>query len=318
MSLSKEEFEPCGVLPLVKPVGMTSHDAVNRIRRLYGLKRVGHTGTLDPDASGLLVILVGRAAKAAEYITAADKTYRAVLRLGVTTDTGDASGRVLSQCETLPGEEAVLAALMRFQGEIMQVPPMYSALKRNGQKLVDLARKGIEVAREARPVTIYALRGSRLSDSDYALEVRCSKGTYIRTLCEDIGQALGCGGMMAALERTASGSFSLSEACTLEQLEAMSGEARLARLKPVEALFDDCPTVMLGDFFARLARSGCEIYQKKIGCAYPAGKRVKMADAEGFFALGEVGEYPDGSAIKALKLFRLAERQNGKTEKQDG
>lgn len=303
--MQNQPNEPSGVLCIRKGLNMTSHDVVNIVRRLFQLRRVGHTGTLDPDATGVLVVLVGRAAKAAEYITAADKRYRATLRLGITTDTGDISGNVLTTADDLPGTTDVMAILEQFRGKIEQIPPMYSALKQDGRKLVDLARKGIEVERQARPVEIFSLEAERISDSDYTLAVHCSKGTYIRTLCEDIGAALGCGGTMAALERTASGSFSLGDCVTLDELAEMTMEERLARLLPIEQLFDDCPMLMLKDFFAHLAHSGCEIYQKKVGTSHPMGTRVRIYDEEGFFALGEVMDYPDGSAIKPIKQFRL-------------
>jgi len=303
--MQNQPNEPSGVLCVRKGLGMTSHDVVNIVRRLFHLRRVGHTGTLDPDASGVLVVLVGRAAKAAEYITAADKRYRATLRLGMTTDTGDIGGNVLTTADSLPAQGAVLAILDQFRGEIQQIPPMYSALKQDGRKLVDLARKGIEVERQPRPVEIFSLEAARLNDADYVLDVHCSKGTYIRTLCEDIGAALGCGGTMAALERSASGSFTLADCVTLDELADMTEEERLARLLPIEQLFDDCPALELKEFFAHLAHSGCEIYQKKVGASHPVGTRVRMYDEEGFFALGEVMDYPDGSAVKPVKQFRL-------------
>ena len=305
--------EYSGVLPLYKPAGMTSHDVVGAVRRLYHTPRVGHTGTLDPMATGVLVLLVGRAAKATEYLTAGKKAYRAVLRLGLTTDTEDITGKTLSTCAVIPPAKRVIAAAKGFEGEIMQTPPMYSALKVNGQKLVDLARRGVEVERAPRPVTIYSLSCAPLdaapldgASTDYALDVVCSAGTYIRTLCADIGRTLGCGGAMAALERTETGGFSLDEAVTLERLESMDEAERAALLRPVEALFADLAAVLLPAFFEKLARSGCEIYQKKIGACFDVGTRVRLCDADGrFFALGEVREYADGTAIKSIKLFDI-------------
>ena len=175
-------MEPSGVLIVNKSEGMTSHDVVNRIRRLYNTKRVGHTGTLDPMATGVLVVLVGRAAKAAEYLTADTKAYRATLRLGITTDTEDVTGKTLTECDTLPSRDEVDAAVRSFVGDIMQTPPMYSALKVGGKKLYELAREGVEIEREARPITIHSLISEPTErDSDYILEVSCSSGTYIRT-----------------------------------------------------------------------------------------------------------------------------------------
>ncbi len=299
--------EPSGVLIVNKPTGLTSHDVVGKVRRLYKTKRVGHTGTLDPDASGVLVVLVGRAAKAAEYLSLDEKKYVATLRLGLTTDTEDASGNVLSKCNDLPATDIVCKTAASFVGDIMQVPPMYSALKRNGQKLCDLARKGITVERDARAVRIISLECTSTSlPSDYILSVHCSSGTYIRTLCADIGKALGCGGIMATLCRTEAGGFSINQAKTLLDLEEMSEVELNATLIPTESLFADLPAVLLPTFYERLSRNGCEIYQKKIRTNYEIGTRVRLYGSDGiFYAIGEVREYENGSAFKMIKLFDI-------------
>lgn len=299
---SKTPFS--GVLLIDKPAGITSHDVVGRVRRLYGTREVGHTGTLDPMATGLLVVLVGRAVKASDLLVSDRKRYRAGLRLGLTTDTEDTEGEVLTRNEMLPDRESVEKACAFFVGPSEQVPPMYSALKVGGKKLVDLARQGVEVERAPRPIEIYSLTvtpGESLAD--YTLEVACSKGTYIRTLCADIGKALGCGGVMSALRRLASGAFSLDEALTLEELEAMELSARITKLRPVERVFQDYPSLRLPAFYERLARNGCEIYQSRIGSSYPIGTRLRLFDAAGFYAVGEVRDYPDGSAVKLIKRF---------------
>ena len=276
--------EPCGILIVNKPVGMTSHDVVGRARRLFGTRRVGHTGTLDPLASGVLVILIGRAAKAAEYLVCDEKSYRATMRLGLTSDTEDITGSLVTSDAPLPSRDAVLTATRAFIGEIEQVPPMYSALKVDGQKLYDLARRGITVERKARPITIHALTVTPTdAPSDYRLDVTCSAGTYIRTLCADIGTSLGCGAVMATLERTAAGGFSLDAAHTLEEIGAMSETERLACLLPTESLFATLPEVRLPAFYERLYRSGCEIYQKKIGTRHELGTRVRVCSADGKF-----------------------------------
>lgn len=302
-----EDHDISGVLIINKSGGMTSHDVVNKIRRLYNTKRVGHTGTLDPMATGVLVILVGRAAKAAEYITAADKCYRAGLLLGITTDTGDSTGKVLSKTDVLPNAAGVESAVRRFTGEIMQMPPMYSALKVNGRKLVDLARKGIEIEREARPVNIYSITVKPLDEAkgEYTLNIHCSKGTYIRTMCEDIGAVLGCGGTMNRLERISTGDFSIDSALTTEQIEAMTTEERIGALHPVEELFMIYPVLNLNGFLAKLAASGAEIYQSKTETCYKDGERIRIYDKDGFLALGEVRTYEDGSAVKPIKFFRI-------------
>ena len=305
MSKQNNLHEPSGVLIVHKHAGVTSHDVVNKIRRLYNTRRVGHTGTLDPMATGVLVILIGRAAKAEEYLATDRKRYRATLRLGLTTDTEDTTGTVLSTSDFLPSQEDFFAVLPQFRGKIQQIPPMYSALKVGGQKLVDLARQGITVERKARPIEIFALDATPTDrPEDYLLDVTCSGGTYIRTLCADIGAALGCGGAMATLERTETGSFTVKNAYTIAELENLDEQARLSLLIPTEQLFATLSSVSLPDFYLRLCRSGCEIYQKKIGVSYPIGTRIRLCDKNGiFFALGEVREYENGTAIKAIKTF---------------
>lgn len=309
MSEIKEStiIEPCGVLVVHKHQGVTSHDIVNRVRRLYGTRRVGHTGTLDPLATGVLVVLVGRAAKAAEYLVSDTKRYRATLRLGLTTDSEDITGNVLTQSDSIPTAERVIAACRNFVGDIMQIPPMYSALKVGGKKLVDLARQGMTVERAARPVTVYELTCTPTDvATDFILDVKCSSGTYIRTLCADIGAALGCGGVMATLERCETGGFSLDVSHTLDEIEALDENGRLALLSPIEDLFVTLPAVRLPAFYEKLSRSGCEIYQKKIKTDFGEGQRVRMCDADGaFYALGEIRSYEEGTAIKAIKLFSL-------------
>ena len=305
--MSAPQVEPSGILLIHKHAGATSHDIVYKVRRAFHTKRVGHTGTLDPMATGVLVVLVGRAAKACEYVSHDRKVYKATLRLGITTDTEDVTGTVLTTCEALPLPEQVKDVCERFVGKIKQIPPMYSALKVDGQKLCDLARKGIEVEREAREIEIFSLSCEPTdSVSDYILTVDCSGGTYIRTLCADIGAALGCGGVMATLERMQTGGFGPDECVTTAQLEQMDDDARLARLLPVEVLFSEHPAVHLSDFYKRLCRNGCEIYQSKIRTDFPVGQRVRICDQSGhFFALGEVREYESGTAIAMIKLFEL-------------
>lgn len=294
-----------GIVIVNKHAGVTSNDIVIKLRRLFGTRQVGHTGTLDPMATGVLPVLIGRAVKASENITAENKRYTAHLKLGITTDTEDITGTTLTASETIPPEEDVLAVCAAFTGKILQTPPMYSALKVNGRKLVDLAREGITVERQARPITIHDLQTRRLAEDLYELDVCCSKGTYIRTLCADIGAKLGCGGAMARLTRTESGPFTLADSVTIEQLEAMTDEERTACVIPLEKFFLDAPAVDLSAFYARLARNGCEIYQKKIRTDLPVGTVVRMIHDGVFFALGEVRDYPDGSAVKAIKIFVL-------------
>ena len=298
---------PGGVLPICKPAGITSHDVVNKIRRLYGTKRVGHAGTLDPMATGVLVVLVGRAAKACEYISSDRKGYRAGMRLGITTDTEDTTGETLTKCDNIPASDAVSAACVEFVGKIKQIPPMYSALKVNGQKLYDLARQGVVIEREAREIEVFSL-GCEATDSpaDYVLDVKCSGGTYIRTLCADIGAKLGCGAAMSALERTEACGISLSECHTLAELETMTESERDSLLLPTERLFSELDAVKLPAFFEKLFRDGCPIYQKKIKTNIELGQRVRIANERGeFFALGEATLRDGESVIKSVKIFEL-------------
>lgn len=301
------EKELCGVILVNKHKGVTSHDIVFKIRRLFGTKKVGHTGTLDPLATGVLPVLVGRAAKAAEYLLSENKKYIAELKLGVTTDTEDITGTILSKTDTLPTKSEFFDACRQFVGEIQQVPPMYSALKVNGEKLVDLARRGIEIEREARKITVYSLEPEVINEAEglYRISVACSKGTYIRTLCKDIGERLGCGATMTELIRTESGTFNINDSYTIAELEEMDLEKRLSLLTPIESLFTEAPAVTLPDFYAKLCRSGCEIYQSKIKTNLALGTFVRICDKNGFFALGQVKDYEGGSAIKSLKLFVL-------------
>ncbi len=300
--------EPDGILLVNKHAGVTSHDIVYKIRRLYGTKKVGHAGTLDPMATGVLVVLVGRTAKASEYIGHDRKRYRAVLRLGLTTDTEDTTGKVLTTCENLPTFENLLPVLPSFTGRIRQIPPMYSALKVDGRKLVDLARRGITVEREAREIEIFSLTAVATdSPADFILDVDCSGGTYIRTLCADIGKALGCGGVMADLCRTSSGGFNLADAHSIAELEEMNEEKRLSLLLPTEGLFEDLPKINLCEFHEKLLRSGCRVSQTKLKCVIATGDRVRLCSADGtFFALGEaIDDEEQGKAVKAVKIFYL-------------
>ena len=296
-----------GVLCFNKPKGCTSHDIIYRVRKLYGTKQVGHTGTLDPLASGVLVVMVGRAVKASEHLSADTKEYVAEIKLGLTTDTEDITGTVTSEYGgEMPSPDEVKRVCEKFVGDIMQVPPMYSALKVDGKKLLDIARKGGEVERQARAVRVDRLEVYETDDPTvYRLLTRVSKGTYIRTLCADIGKALGTGAVMKELTRTSAGSFGIEDALTEQALSEMTVEERYGQLRPVETLFEENEGVTLSDFFAKLASCGCEIYQRKIKTNIKDGELVRLYDKNGFFALGRVTEYPDGSAIKPIKQFRI-------------
>ena len=297
----------CGILVLDKPQGFTSHDAVGKLRKLLNTRQIGHTGTLDPLATGVLPMLCGRAVKASEYLSAHDKAYEATFILGKVSDTGDTDGNVTDTAAAIPSDSAVLAAACAMVGAQMQKPPMTSAIKVGGKKLVDYQRAGETVDVPPRPIEIYSCKAKRISDTEYSLSLAVSKGTYVRTVITDMGEALGCGAVMSSLRRVKSGSFDLSHSYTLEQLERMSYEERISLLLPLEEAFFDVEKVTLAPFFAKLCRSGCEIYLAKIKRDFAVGTRLRIYDESGFFALGEVREFPDGKAIKMIKLFSLKE-----------
>ena len=292
-----------GVIIINKEEGVTSHTVVARVKRLLGASKAGHTGTLDPLATGVLPVLIDRGVKASEFMLTSDKYYLATLTLGKTSDTEDITGEILSVCEEIPEEDKVRNAIDSFVGKYLQTPPMYSALKVGGKKLCDLAREGKTIEREAREVEIFSIGVEKVSKTDYLLDVHCSKGTYIRTLCADIGKTLGCGGIMKTLTRKSAAGFTLSDAHTLRELEEMTEEEREECIFPVEHIFKDKKEVVLPDFFARLAKCGLEIYLHKIGVSLPEGEMVRLRDKDGFFALGEVRKFDDGLAVKPIRQF---------------
>ena len=280
-----------GVLLLDKPIGLSSNDALQKAKRLYRAEKAGHTGTLDPLATGLLPLCFGAATKFSQISLDADKSYRATLKLGVTTTTADAEGEVLQQHEVTVTRADLQAACARFTGPILQTPPMFSALKRDGKPLYEYARAGIEVEREARAVTIHAIDIAFGDHDTWTLDVRCSKGTYIRTLAEDIGEALGCGAHLSGLRRTGSGALSLNGAHTLEQLGAMSEAERDAALMDADALLADWPVVRLGTEDAGRFLSGVR-------------RRLNMADAPAVRVYGpEPKAFLGGGHITAGELI---------------
>ena len=299
-----------GVLNLNKPPGKSSHDMVYFARRLFGTKKVGHTGTLDPIATGVLPILVGSATKLSELLSAHDKSYRAVLKLGVISDTMDITGKITEVTDVLPGLEDVKEAAKGFVGDIWQTPPVYSAIKQNGKKLYEYAREGIQVNPEPRAVTVYAISCEEGDNpGEYVLDIECSKGTYIRSICHDIGEKLMCGGVMAALCRTRSGDFCISNAHSPEYLEeyrAGGGDFGALLLSTEDVLKSVAAKKMtLDPFFSKLAKNGAEIYVHKIRAEdsenFCIGDRVLMYDCENaLFALGEIKNYEAGPACKPV------------------
>ena len=247
-----------GIIIIDKPQEWTSNDVVSRLRRVFNTRRIGHGGTLDPMATGVLPVFVGRATRGVEFFEHAEKVYETVLRPGITTDTEDITGKVLTEQDAFVTGEMVEEVLKKFRGDIMQIPPMYSAIKVNGQKLYDLARKGREVERQPRPITIHELTLLGMDAEGIHLRVRCSKGTYIRTLCKDIGEALGCGGCMAALRRVQAGEYTLEGSVPLYDLLKISeaGEDVEHLLRPVDSMFRNYPAVTLTEKQELRCRNG--------------------------------------------------------------
>ena len=243
-----------GIVIVDKPQGWTSQDVTARLRRVFQTRRIGHGGTLDPMATGVLPVFVGRGTRGVEFFEHAEKAYETVLQLGITTDTEDISGEVLEKRDVHISETEFTEILSQFRGKIMQVPPMYSALKVNGQKLCDLARKGKTVERQPREIEIFELTMLEFNGDTARLRVKCSKGTYIRTLCKDIGEALGCGGCMAELRRVQAGEYTIEEAVPLQTL--LDAENPEEFLRPVDSMFRNFPSVTLSDKQEKRCRNG--------------------------------------------------------------
>ena len=281
-----------GIVIIDKPAGWTSQDVTARLRRVFGTRRIGHGGTLDPMATGVLPVFVGRATRGVEFFEHAEKTYETELLLGVATDTEDTTGTVLTRREVSVTQEQLTEVLERFRGEIMQIPPMYSALKVNGQKLCDLARKGRQVERQPRPVTIHELTLLSREGDTLHLRVRCSKGTYIRTLCADIGEALGCGGCMQALRRTQAGEYTIAEAVPLQQLlEAAEPETYL---RDVDTMFRGYPGVKLTVNQEKRCRNG-----NAFSVSLPGGTYRAYSQSGEFLMLAKV----EDSVMSTIKSF---------------
>ncbi len=299
-----------GIVIVDKPQGWTSQDVTARLRRVFNTRRIGHGGTLDPMATGVLPVFVGRGTRGVEFFEHAEKVYETVLRLGLTTDTEDITGTVLKEQEVNISKSDILGVLPQFRGDIQQIPPMYSALKVEGKKLYDLARKGIEVERKPRPITIHELtllecRSDQWSPAgvqctplqimDVKLRVHCSKGTYIRTLCKDIGEALGCGGCMAELRRVRAGEYTIDEAVPLEILLEADDPAQF--LRPVDSMFRNFPAVTLTENQEKRCRNG-NSFSVKLA---PGTYRVYGKSGE-FLALSRV---EDGVMATVKSFFEV-------------
>ena len=285
-----------GILVIDKSAGWTSQDVAAKLRGVFHERRVGHGGTLDPMATGVLPVFIGRATRAAEFLESAEKEYVAGLRLGVVTDTQDTSGTVLETNSVCVTRAQLEAALRQFLGPIAQIPPMYSAIKINGQKLYELARRGQEVARRPRSITIHALELLEGEGADWTIRVRCSKGTYVRTLCHDLGRALGCGGCMSSLRRTRAGSFTLAQAVTMQQvLDFAAGQDPQQLLMPVDAVFAAHPPLIVTLGQAAKLKNGAQVKDWQF---QPGTYRVYAEDGE-FLLLGRV----EGGVLTTIKSF---------------
>ncbi len=284
-----------GIILIDKPQEWTSHDVVGKLRGILHERRIGHSGTLDPLATGLLVIFVGRATRAVEFAEADTKEYIAGLRLGISTDTQDITGRVISSGGAVPDEFQLRKALEKFKGELEQIPPMYSAIKVGGKKLYELARKGESIERRSRHITVFDLDIAGRADDDYVLRVSCSKGTYVRTLCNDIGQALGCGGCMSSLRRTKAGVFSVEDAHTIAEVqEAVDrGEAE-SLIIPLDTLFSEFNKLTVPAVAEKKLRNG-----SIVNISAPDGKYRVYSESNEFLLLGEV----QSGRLKTIKSF---------------
>lgn len=284
-----------GIILIDKPQEWTSHDVVGKLRGILHERRIGHSGTLDPLATGLLVVFVGRATRAVEFAEADRKEYVAGLRLGMSTDTQDITGRIVSEGSGIPDEPEVRNVLERFKGGLEQIPPMYSAVKIGGKKLYELARKGESIERKPRHITVFGLKITGRSDDDYILDVVCSKGTYIRTLCHDIGAALGCGGCMSSLRRIKSGVFSIEDAYTISEVQeaADRGEADKLLL-PTDTLFAGYPELRVDADDEKKLKNG-----NVISTAAPDGRFRVYSESGEFLLLGDV----NAGKLKTVKNF---------------
>lgn len=286
-----------GIIIIDKPLGRTSHDMVYEMRKVTGIKKIGHTGTLDPMATGVLPVCIGSATKMADMLTLSDKSYIAELVLGRTTDTQDADGKVLTECKVNCSEEEIRCAVNSFVGEIEQVPPMYSAIKQNGKKLYELARQGIEIERKPRKVTINSIDILEISGERVKIDVSCSKGTYIRTLCEDIGKKLGAGAYMNTLRRTRTGQFTIEESHTLSEIKELKENGGIESIIiPADRMFEEYPSVTLNPKQVKSVTNGVAMTYRE----GQEGQIYRVYDNENKFLC--ISRITDGR-LKLIKSF---------------
>lgn len=299
-----------GIINIYKEVDFTSHDVVAKMRGICQQKKIGHTGTLDPNATGVLPVCLGSGTKLCDMMADKDKEYIAELLLGVTTDTQDTTGTILSEHDVQLSPEEVTRVIMDFQGDIQQIPPMYSALKVNGQKLYELAREGKEVERKPRPITIHEIEILKMELPKVKIRVVCSKGTYIRTLCADIGEILGCGGTMASLVRTRVGRFCLEDAITLDQLQALRDEERIGtKVHSVEEVLEDYPALHLLEEYSKIIENGNSFYPNQAleEKETIVGEWVRIYNHENRF-FGIYSYDADREMYRPVKMFLMQEQ----------
>lgn len=297
-----------GIINVYKPKGITSHDVVSKLRKLFQIKRIGHTGTLDPNAEGVLPICVGKATRAVEYLTEKNKKYRAELILGIITDTQDITGKVIEKREVTASKDLIIDTVKSFVGEIEQIPPMYSAVRVEGKKLYELARAGQTVDRKKRKIKIFEIDNIVLKEGyRIVFDVGCSKGTYIRTLCNDIGEKLGCGACMGDLIRLQSGVFDINNSFGLEQIEELYNKGEYDRVfMPIDALFNECSSAIVKDESLKWATNGARVYLKDI----ISDEQIKSGDIlrlynsnNEFLALYRVDEENGKIILNVEKMF---------------
>lgn len=289
-----------GIINLYKPVGKTSHDMVYFIRRTLGIKKVGHTGTLDPCAEGVLPVLVGRATALSDFLMAGDKIYTATVKLGITTDTYDTTGTVLEEKDVSVSLDDIKKALENFKGEIEQVPPMYSAIKIGGKKLYHLAREGKEIERPKRKITIYDIDAFDFDESshEFKMRVHCSKGTYIRSLCYDLGNILGCGASMSALVRNKTGIFEDSASYTCEMIENSFKNGDMSFLTAPDKVLEEFPSITVDDETSKKIQNGIMLRTNQLGINPEIDEKIRIYDKERFLCLVKIIESEGTKCIK--------------------
>lgn len=307
-----------GIINVYKETGFTSHDVVAKLRGILKIKKIGHTGTLDPDAVGVLPVCLGKATKLCDLLTDKDKTYETVMLLGCTTDTQDTSGTILSNQEAVFTNEEITEAVNSFVGDILQVPPMYSALKVNGKKLYELAREGIEVERKARPIQVFSIdikeiqpvtvtdatTGQSLSQMEVRMTIHCSKGTYIRTICHDIGNKLGCGGCMKQLKRTQVANFLIEDSLKLSEIEKLIQEGNVeSAIVAVDDMFPDAPKVKVAEEFCKFIYNGNTFTKRHLADKIDTDGQalVRVYDSEGVF----VGLYEFNEEKRCFQVVKM-------------